>query len=87
MAFVKARPNESIDSLLNRFKRKVDNDGILTTVRKKEYYEKPSVRKRKKRAAAIKRDKKIKEQMVEKPNFDNWQWNEDRTKKIPFSIA
>jgi len=46
--------NESFESLLRRFTRKVQQDGILAEVRHREYFEKPSV-KRKRKAAAKKR--------------------------------
>ena len=43
--------NESFESLLKRFNRKVQQDGVLSEVRHREYFEKPSV-KRKRKAAA-----------------------------------
>jgi len=46
--------NESFESLLRRFSRKVRQDGILREVRHREYFEKPSVE-RKRKAAASKR--------------------------------
>jgi len=46
--------NESFESLLKRFSRKVQQDGILSEVRHREYFEKPSV-KRKRKAAAKRR--------------------------------
>lgn len=50
-----ARQGESFDSMLKRFKKAVEQAGIIAEVRKREYYEKPSVKRRRKRAAAIKR--------------------------------
>lgn len=47
--------NESIDSALKRFKKQVEKGGILSEVRRREYYEKPSERKKKKLFAARKR--------------------------------
>lgn len=38
--------NESIDSALKRFKRQVEKGGVLSEVRKREYYEKPSQKKK-----------------------------------------
>ena len=55
MADVKAGDEESFDSLLKRFNRKVQQDGILAELRRREHYEKPSVRKKKKALAAKKR--------------------------------
>lgn len=49
--------HESVESALRRFKRKCSRDGIIGDLRKKEFYEKPSVRKRKKSEAARKRNK------------------------------
>ncbi len=51
MAHVVAGGNESFDSLLKRFNKKVQQDGILSEVRRHEHYEKPSVRRKRKRAA------------------------------------
>lgn len=51
MANVVAGDNESFDSLLKRFNKKVQQDGILSEVRRHEHYEKPSVRRKRKRAA------------------------------------
>ena len=47
--------NESIDSALRRFKKQVEKGGILSEARKREHYEKPSERKKKKQVAAKKR--------------------------------
>ena len=54
MADVVSGGNESFESLLKRFTRKVQQDDILTDVRHREYFEKPSV-KRKRKAAANRR--------------------------------
>ena len=54
MSTVRVGENESIDSALRRFKRKCSRDGIIGDLRKKEFYEKPSV-KRKKKSEARKR--------------------------------
>ncbi len=43
--------DESFDSLLKRFNRKVQQDGILAELRRREHYEKPSVRRKRKKAA------------------------------------
>ena len=57
MSTIRVGENESIDSALRRFKRKCSRDGIIGDLRKKEFYEKPSVKKRKKSEAARKRNK------------------------------
>jgi small subunit ribosomal protein S21 len=54
VADVKAGDNESFESLLKRFNKRVQQDGILSEVRRREHYEKPSV-KRKRKAAAKRR--------------------------------
>ena len=58
MSTIKVGENESIDSALRRFKRKCSRDGIIGDLRRKEHYEKPSVRKKKKSEAARKRSNK-----------------------------
>jgi len=49
------RKNESLEDALRRFKRNVSKSGTLSEYRKREYYEKPSVRRKKKSDAARKR--------------------------------
>ena len=51
MAEVTAGPEESFDNLLKRFNRKVQQDGILAELRRREHYEKPSVKRKRKKAA------------------------------------
>ncbi|MBO8127417.1 MAG: 30S ribosomal protein S21 [Firmicutes bacterium] len=51
MAEVKVRDNESLDHALRRFKRQCAKSGILSEVRKREHYESPSVRRKKKAEA------------------------------------
>jgi len=51
VAHVVAGGNESFDSLLKRFNKKVQQDGVLSDARRHEHYEKPSVRRKRKRAA------------------------------------
>ena len=58
MSTIRVGENESIDSALRRFKRKCSRDGIIGYLRRKEHYEKPSVRKKKKSEAARKRSNK-----------------------------
>ena len=55
MSTVKGGENESIDNALRRFKRKCARDGIIGDLRKREAYEKPSVKRKKKAEAARKR--------------------------------
>ena len=54
MAEVRVKENESLDSALKKFKRACARSGIMTELRKRECYEKPSVRRKKKSEAARK---------------------------------
>ena len=58
MSTIKVGENGSLDSALRRFKRKCSRDGIIGDLRRKEHYEKPSVRRKKKAEAARKRSVK-----------------------------
>jgi len=55
MSEVRVKENESLDSALRRFKKSCARAGTLAEVRKREHYEKPSVRRKKKSEAARKR--------------------------------
>ena len=52
---IKAKDSETIDSMLKRFKRSCSKAGIMGEIRKREHYDKPSVRRKKKSEAARKR--------------------------------
>ena len=55
MTSIKVRENESLDSAIRRFKRQCTKDGIIGDIKKREAYEKPSVKRKKKEEAARKR--------------------------------
>lgn len=55
MSEVRIKENESLESALRRFKRMTARSGILAEARKREHYEKPSVKRKKKAEAARKR--------------------------------
>jgi small subunit ribosomal protein S21 len=55
LAEIKVGKNESLDNALRRFKKQCARTGILSEVRKREHYEKPSVRRKKKAEAARKK--------------------------------
>jgi small subunit ribosomal protein S21 len=55
MPSVKVRDNESLDSALKIFKKQCEREGILSEVKKREYYDKPSIKKKKKIIAARKK--------------------------------
>ena len=58
MAEIRLKENESLDSALRRFKRSCARSGVLAELRKREHYEKPSVRRKKKSEAARKKARK-----------------------------
>ena len=51
MIDVLAKENESFESLLKRFNRNVQQSGILSEVRRREHFEKPSIKRKRKEAA------------------------------------
>ena len=55
MSEVRVKDNESLDSALRRWKKSCARSGVLAEVRKREHYEKPSVKRKKKSEAARKR--------------------------------
>ena len=55
MSEIKVQKGESLDSALRRFKRSCQKAGVLSEVRKREHYEKPSVKRKLKSEAARKR--------------------------------
>ena len=50
--------SESFEAALKRFNKRVQADGILSEARRAEYYEKPSVRRKKKEAARLRKLRK-----------------------------
>ena len=54
MSEIKVGKNETLESALRRFKRSCQKAGVLSEVRKREHYEKPSVKRKKKSEAARK---------------------------------
>jgi small subunit ribosomal protein S21 len=58
MPNVRVRDNEPFEVALRRFKRTCEKAGVLTDLRKKEFFEKPSQERKRKRAAAVKRQAK-----------------------------
>ena len=55
MPMIKVKEGESFESALRRFKKQVEKAQILSEIRKREHYEKPSVKRKKKLLAARKR--------------------------------
>ncbi|TVP55181.1 MAG: 30S ribosomal protein S21 [Halomonadaceae bacterium] len=58
MPAVKVRENEPFDVALRRFKRSCEKAGVLSEVRRREHYEKPTSVRKRKAAAAVKRHQK-----------------------------
>ena len=55
MPAVKIKENEPFDVALRRFKRSCEKAGVLSEVRRREFYEKPTQERKRKKAAAVKR--------------------------------
>jgi len=51
--------NESFESVLRRFNKKVQQEGVLSEVRRREYYEKPSVKRKRKVAAKRRKSARV----------------------------
>ena len=62
MSEIRVKENESLDSALRRFKRSCAKSGVMSELRKREHYESPSVKRRKKSEAARAKKKKFKYQ-------------------------
>jgi small subunit ribosomal protein S21 len=62
MPGVQVREDESFENALRRFKRKVEKAGVLTELRKRQHFEKPSVKRKRKEAQA---KKKIQRKLTE----------------------
>lgn len=56
MPSVRVRPDEPFDVILRRFRRSCEKAGIFTEVRRREFYEKPTTIRKRKAAAAEKRE-------------------------------
>ncbi len=62
MPLVHVREDESFEAALRRFKRKCEKSGILTELKKRQHYEKPSVKRKRK---AVQARKKMMRKMAE----------------------
>ncbi len=56
MTTVRVKENEPFEVAMRRFKRSVEKTGLLTELRAREFYEKPTQERKRKSAAAVKRD-------------------------------
>ena len=64
MPVIKLRDNEPFEVAMKRFKKQCEKAGILSELKRREYYDKPSVRRKKKAAAARKRALKKQRRMA-----------------------
>ena len=55
---IEVNPEESIDIALKRFKKRIQKAGIMSDVKRRERYEKPSEKRKRKREAAVRRARK-----------------------------
>jgi small subunit ribosomal protein S21 len=55
MPSIRVRESDSFENALKRFKKQCEKEGILTEIKKREHYDKPSVKKKKKAIAARKK--------------------------------
>jgi len=55
MPYVRVRESDSFENALKRFKKQCEKEGILSEIKKREHYEKPSVKRKKKALAARKK--------------------------------
>lgn len=68
MPYVVVKEGESVESALRRFKRKCEKAGILSELKKRQHYEKPSVRRKKK---AIQARKKLLKKLAQERKFNS----------------
>jgi small subunit ribosomal protein S21 len=66
MAGIRIRENESFENALRRFKKQCEKTGIISEIRKREHYEKPSVKRKRKALAARKRALKRMKKMMQR---------------------
>ncbi len=55
MADVVSQENESFESLLRRFNKRVQQEGVLSELRRREFFEKPSIKRKRKDAAKMRK--------------------------------
>lgn len=66
MTQVVAEEGESLESLLRRFKKKVQNDRILSEVRRRRFYEPPSILRKRKRAAKLRKSRRTTKKFIQR---------------------
>ncbi|MDA8326913.1 MAG: 30S ribosomal protein S21 [Nitrospiraceae bacterium] len=58
MPFIRVGEGDSLENALKKFKKQCDREGIISEVKKREFYDKPSIKKKKKAIAARKKASK-----------------------------
>ena len=70
MTTIRVKDNEPFDIVMRRFRRTMEKTGLLTELRAREFYEKPTAKRKRKLAAAVKRHyKRIRSQKLPKKLF------------------
>jgi small subunit ribosomal protein S21 len=70
MPTIRVKENEPFDVALRRFKRTIEKTGLITELRAREFYEKPTSERKRKKAAAVKRHyKRLRSQMLPKKMY------------------
>jgi small subunit ribosomal protein S21 len=70
MPLVRVKENEPFEAALRRFKRTIEKNGLLTELRAREFYEKPTAERKRKKAAAVKRHyKRVRSMMLPKRKY------------------
>jgi small subunit ribosomal protein S21 len=70
MPTIRVKENEPFDVALRRFKRTIEKSGLITELRAREFYEKPTAERKRKKAAAVKRHyKRLRSQMLPKKMY------------------
>jgi small subunit ribosomal protein S21 len=65
MPLVRVKENEPFEAAMRRFKRNIEKIGLLNDLRAREFYEKPTAERKRKKAAAVKRHyKRVRSQML-----------------------
>ena len=65
MTTIKVKENEPFEVAMRRFKRTIEKTGLLTELRAREFYEKPTAERKRKLAAAVKRNyKRLRSQLL-----------------------
>ena len=86
MPNIRVKENEPFEVAIRRFKRTVEKTGLLTELRAREFYEKPTAERKRKAAAAVKRQHKRLRSLTLPPNL-YCSGTFRRTKEPPASTA